>query len=65
MRKFAWLIAATLTLVAVIFCVQNATTTEYRFLSWTIEIRRSVVVAACIGTGVVVGWLLGATHKHR
>lgn len=63
LRKLAWLVAAMLSVVAAVFAAQNAALIEYRFLHWTVELRRSAVVAVCLLAGFMIGWLFGASRR--
>lgn len=48
-----------------VFAVQNAELVQYRILTGTVELRRSVVVAMSLLLGIVIGWLAGTTKSKR
>lgn len=54
--------AVTLVFVALLvtFAVQNTQTVEYRFLQWTFETRRALVVMLSTAIGIAIGWLARA-----
>jgi hypothetical protein len=56
MCRFAWLVIALLTL--------DAAMIEYKFLSWTVQIRRSMVIGACVAAGFIGDWLLRSTRQR-
>lgn len=64
-RKLSWLLVAILSVAAAIFAAQNDEMVDYRFLNWVVQIRRSIVVVACIAIGVVIGWIIGASRRRR
>ena len=49
-------ITIVLFLLIVVFAVQNAAVIEIQFLSWHIDIRRSVLIFSVLAIGFVMGW---------
>ena len=51
--------------LAVIFIVQNVTVVEVRFLLWSIEISRALLMFLLLAVGIVIGWFLHGHFKYR
>jgi len=51
--------------LAVIFIVQNAAAVEIKFLFWSLEISRSLLLFIVLCIGIIAGWLLGGFLKHK
>lgn len=51
--------------LAVIFIVQNVTVVEVRFLLWSVEISRALLMFLLLAVGIVIGWFLHGHFKYR
>ena len=51
--------------LAVIFIVQNVTVVEVRFLLWSVEISRALLMFLLLAVGIVIGWFLHGHIKYR
>lgn len=60
-----WTISIILVLFLGVFTLQNSAELELKFLTWTFEARRAVVIAASFGSGLVIGWLFGISRRRR
>ena len=65
MHRLKFNIALILLVLIGVFAAQNAASVEYRFLAWAFELRRSAVVAGCVATGIIIGWLASAARQSR
>jgi len=48
-----------------LFIVQNIVAVEIRFLFWSIEMSRSLLVIVVIIIGIIVGWFSHSLFIHR
>lgn len=51
--------------LAVLFIIQNVTVVEIKFLFWSIEMSRALMMFLLLAIGVVIGWFLHGILKHR
>jgi putative membrane protein len=51
--------------LVVIFIVQNATVVEIKFLFWSLEMSRSLLIFIVLCLGVITGWLFSGFFKHK
>ncbi len=58
-----WVVLVLLALLG-IFVLQNTRVVEVRFLFWRVEMSRALMLLGVLGTGLVVGWLLGTVRRH-
>lgn len=65
--KLNYKLALSLTLVglAVLFIIQNVAVAEIRFLFWTLEMSRALLMFFILAIGIVLGWLLHSFIMHR
>lgn len=47
--------------LAVLFIIQNTTVVEIKFLFWSIQMSRSLLMFILLAIGFVIGWF---THGH-
>ncbi|OGW77360.1 MAG: hypothetical protein A3J52_02275 [Omnitrophica bacterium RIFCSPHIGHO2_02_FULL_49_9] len=52
-----------LLLLLVVFVVQNYEVVELRFLIWSVQVSRAIVLFLSVLIGIVIGWLL--THMSK
>lgn len=50
---------------AIIFIVQNAAAVEMKFLFWSLEISKSLLIFIVLCMGVIAGWLLSGFLKYK
>lgn len=63
--KIKLVLGLILAVVAVIFIVQNVTVVEVRFLFWSLNLSRALLMLLILAIGLVVGWLLHGYAAHR
>jgi uncharacterized integral membrane protein len=51
--------------LAVLFIVQNVTVVEVKFLFWSVEVSRSLLMFLLLAVGIVIGWFLHGHFKYR
>ena len=51
--------------LAVVFIVQNVTVVEVRFLLWSLEMSRALLMFLLIAVGIVIGWFLQGHFRYR
>lgn len=51
--------------LAVIFIVQNAVVAEIRFLFWSLEMSRALLIFIVLCLGIITGWLLSGFTRHK
>ncbi|MCJ7773399.1 MAG: LapA family protein [Desulfobacterales bacterium] len=51
--------------LVVTFIVQNAAVVEIKFLFWSLEMSRSLLIFIVLCIGVIAGWLLSSFLKHK
>jgi uncharacterized integral membrane protein len=56
--KIRLIIAVTLVLLTFLFAVQNAATVDLRFLFWSVEFPRSLLIFLVLLIGMMIGWFL-------
>lgn len=62
--RYALLLA--LTVITLVFVVQNTTVVEIRLLFWTVSLSRALLVFLLLAVGVAMGWLLrGGARRGR
>lgn len=54
-----------LTGLAVLFIIQNVTVVEIRFLFWSIEMSRALLMFLLMAIGIVIGWFSHSYFKHH
>jgi uncharacterized integral membrane protein len=59
------IVALVLAGLAVIFIVQNVTVVEVKFLLWSVEISRALLMFLLLAAGIVIGWFLHGHFKCR
>jgi uncharacterized integral membrane protein len=57
------IVVLVIALLFVLFIVQNAQVVEVRFLFWSAQASRAIVLLVTFGLGLVTGWLSGRVHK--
>lgn len=51
--------------LAVLFVIQNVTVVEIRFLFWSVQMSRSLLMLLLLAIGIAIGWFLHGYHTHR
>ena len=51
--------------LAVLFIVQNVTVVEVKFLLWSVEMSRALLMFFLLAVGIAIGWFLHGHFKHR
>ncbi|KAA3628895.1 MAG: LapA family protein [Proteobacteria bacterium] len=63
--NFKLIFALVLIGLVVLFVAQNVAIVEIRFLIWSIEMSRSLLMFAVLAIGITLGWLLHSHSDHR
>lgn len=58
------IIILVLTGLVVLFIIQNVTVVEIKFLLWSIQMSRSLLMFFLIAIGIIIGWFLNSHFKH-
>jgi uncharacterized integral membrane protein len=51
--------------LVVIFIVQNAAVVEIKFLFWSLEMSRSLLIFILLCLGVISGWLISGFFRYK
>jgi len=51
--------------LAVLFIIQNVAVVEIKFLFWSIQMSRSLLIFFLLAIGITIGWFLNSYHKYR
>jgi len=51
--------------LAGLFIIQNVAVVEIRFLFWSIQMSRSLLILFLVAIGIIIGWFLHGFFKHR
>ena len=51
--------------LAVLFIIQNVAVVEIRFLFWSVQMSRSLLIFILVAIGIVIGWVLHSFFTHR
>ena len=51
--------------LVVLFVLQNAAVVQVRYLFWTVELSRSLLIFLVLALGILIGWLLRAHLARR
>ena len=55
----------TLAGLAVLFIIQNVTVVEIKFLFWSLQMSRALLMFGLLAIGVMIGWFLHSYLNHR
>ena len=58
-------IGLALSLLVVIFIVQNATVVEIQLLFWKISMSRALMIFFVLAIGVIIGWISAGHFSKR
>ena len=60
-------VAVILLAVAGLFMVQNVAVVQIRFLAWSVEVPRALLLFAVLAVGLIAGWFLHGyvNYRHR
>lgn len=65
MKKLKRYSLFTLIVSVVLFLAQNLGVVEVKFLFWSIQISRSIFIFILLLLGIIMGWLLHSSFKHK
>lgn len=51
--------------LAVLFIIQNVTVVEIKFLFWSLQMSRALLMFGLLAIGVMIGWFLHSYLNHR
>ena len=51
--------------LAVLFIIQNVAVVEIRFLFWSIQMSRSLLMFFLLAIGIIMGWFLHGYFDYR
>lgn len=52
-----------LLLLSVIFSVQNYALVEIKFLFWSFETSRAIIIFSTLFIGIIIGWIISLIRK--
>jgi len=61
--NWKWIVALILMTILVIFTTQNYEVVKIRFLSWSFQTSRAIVIFATLLLGIIIGWIGGHHFK--
>lgn len=61
--KFKTILAIVIATIIVVFSLQNAATTDIKFLFWQLSASRVLVILGSFGVGVLVGIIVSTNRK--
>lgn len=59
------IVVLVIVLLFALFIVQNAQVVEVRFLFWSAQASRAIVLLITFALGLIAGWLSGRVHKKE
>lgn len=51
--------------LAVLFIIQNVAVVEIRFLFWSFQMSRSLLIFFLLAMGIIIGWFLHGYLKYQ
>ena len=51
--------------LAVLFIIQNVAVVDIRFLFWSMQMSRSLLMFLLLAIGIIIGWFLHGYLKYR
>ena len=51
--------------LAVLFVIQNVTVVEVKFLFWSLQMSRSLLIFILLAIGFIIGWFMHGHLKHK
>lgn len=51
--------------LVVLFIIQNVNVVEIKFLFWTIQMSRSLLIFILLAIGFIIGWFMHSHFKHK
>ena len=54
-----------LTILIVIFALQNTEVVNVKLLFWSIQIPRALLIFCCLGVGVIIGLMIPSSKKKE
>lgn len=63
--NWRWIIILILLLFLVIFTVQNYEIVKIRFLIWSFQTSRAIVIFSTLFTGIVIGWISAYLRRRN
>jgi len=63
--NYRLILILTLAGLAVLFMIQNIAVVEIRFLFWSVQMSRALLMFFLVAIGIIIGWFLHSFFKHR
>ena len=63
--NYKMIIVLILSGLVVLFIIQNVTVVEIKFLFWSIQMSRSLLIFILLAIGFVFGWFIHGHLKHK
>ena len=51
--------------LVVVFVIQNVTIVEIKFLFWSVQMSRSLLIFILLAIGFVIGWFVHGHYMHK
>ena len=65
LQQIRYVVVLLLGAVLMLFTIQNMARVDLKFLLWTFESRRIVVIALSFAIGFAIGWVVRAMRARR
>ncbi|UCB56458.1 MAG: DUF1049 domain-containing protein [Candidatus Omnitrophota bacterium] len=63
--SWKWVVVLILMLFLVIFAAQNYEVVEIKFLLWSFQTSRAIIIFATLFLGIIIGWIGGYHFKSK
>lgn len=63
--NYRLIIVISLIVLVVQFTIQNVVVVEIRFLFWSMEISRALLIFLLLAIGIIIGWFLHSSGIYR
>ena len=61
--NWKWILVITLLLLLVIFTAQNYQIVKIRFLFWSFQTSRAIIMFSTLFMGIVIGWITSLVKR--
>ena len=65
MGRLKVILAFFLAMALLVFVAQNTRVVDVRFLAWSLEMSRAIMLLAVLGIGFVLGWLVSSLGRLK
>jgi len=61
--NWKWIVVLILLLLLVIFTAQNYDVVQIKFLFWSFQTSRAIIIFSSLFIGVIIGWIISFVGK--